>query len=490
MEETSIVDLASASITEFYLERIERLDRAGPTLRSVIELNPDAVPIAVERDRERAAGRIRGPLHGVPILLKDNIATRDRMATSAGSLALEGCRAPWDAFLVRRLRAAGAVILGKANLSEWANFRSTRSVSGWSSRGGLTRNPYALDRTACGSSSGSAAAVAASFCAGAFGTETDGSVICPAQTCGVVGLKPTLGLISRRGIVPIAHSQDAAGPIGRTVRDVAILLGAVAGADPADRAARSARQPRPRDYTRFLSPDGLRGARIGVARNMLGTDKRILEIVESSLRLMRELGAVVIDPADLPNGDRFAKDEILVLCFEFKADLNRYLASLGPRCALHTLEDVIRFNEENRARVMPYFGQERMIESQSKGPLSSGEYRRALARCRRWSRREGIDAVMAANRLDAVVVASGGPAWTVDLVNGDPKSWDMESTSPAAVAGYPHITVPAGTVSGLPVGISFFAKAWQEPQLLRLAYAFEQARRARRPPRFLATAEV
>ena len=499
MEEVSIFELSSrmasgeitsVSITEDYIRRIENIDRSGPCINSIIELNPDAIPVAMERDNERAVGRVRGPLHGIPILLKDNIGTRDRMTTTAGSLALEGSHAPHDAFLVKRLRKAGVVILGKTNLSEWANWRGKHSVSGWSSRGGLTRNPYALDRSACGSSSGSAAAVTASLCAGAFGTETDGSIICPAQTCGVVGIKPTLGLISRSGIIPIAHSQDTAGPIGRTVEDVAVLLSSVAGFDREDRVTRSARMHAQSGYTQFLAVDGLKGMRIGVARNMLGSDKRVIAIVESSLQLMRELGAVIVDPANLPNWDSFGETELEVLYYEFKSDLNRYLGSLSPRSMVHSLEDVIRFNEENKSRVMPYFGQERMTEAQSKGPLSSTAYRKALARNRRLTRKEGINALISKKRLDAIVVASGGPAWTIDLANGDPKSWDMESTSPAAVAGYPHITIPAGSIFGLPVGISFFAKAWHEPALFRMAYAFEQARQSRKPPQFLSAAEM
>jgi len=499
MEETTIRDLSlkmasgeitSLSLTEYYINRIEAIDHSGPQINAVIELNPDAPAIAATRDNERSRGKLRGPLHGIPVLLKDNIDTRDRMQTTAGSLALEGSHARHDAFIVRRLRAAGAVILGKTNLSEWANWRGKHSVSGWSSRGGLTRNPYALDRSACGSSSGSAAAVSASLCAVAVGTETDGSIICPSQTCGVVGFKPTLGLISRTGIIPIAHSQDTAGPIGRTVEDVAILLGCMAGADPEDRATLPGRKRGLRDYTRFLVKDGLKGARIGVARNMLGTNKKVIEIVESCIDVMKQMGAVIVDPANLPNWDRFSKSELEVLNFEFKADLNRYLASLGPDARVHSLEEVIRFNDENKDRVMPFFGQERMVESLEKGSLSSKVYRAALARNRRLTRKEGIDAVIARKRLDAVMVASGGSAWSIDLANGDPSSWDMESTSPAAVAGYPHITVPAGEIFGLPIGISFFSKAWQEPALLSIAYSFEQARRARKPPRFLRTATL
>ena len=497
MEEATLLDLSSKmasgeitslSLTEYYINRIEAIDHSGPQINAIIELNPDALAIAATRDNERAKGKLRGPLHGIPVLLKDNIDTRDRMQTTAGSLALEGSHARHDAFIVRRLRAAGAVILGKTNLSEWANWRGKHSVSGWSSRGGLTRNPYALDRSACGSSSGSAAAVSASLCAVAIGTETDGSIICPSQTCGVVGLKPTLGLMSRTGIIPIAHSQDTPGPIGRTVEDVAILLGCTAGADPEDRATQPGRKKGLRDYTRFLVKDGLKGARIGVARNMLGSNKKVIDIVESCIDVMKQMGAVIVDPANLPNWDRFSKSELEVLYFEFKADLNRYLASLGPDARVHSLEEVIRFNNENKDRVMPFFGQERMVEAQEKGSLSSKAYRAALARNRLLTRKEGIDAIIASKSLDAVMVASGGPAWTNDLANGDPVSWDMESTSPAAVAGYPHITVPAGEIFGLPIGISFFSTAWQEPVLLSIAYSFEQARRARKPPRFLRTA--
>lgn len=497
MEEATVLELSSKmasgeitalSLAEYYIGRIEGIDRSGPQVNAVIELNPDALALAAERDKERKEGMVRGPLHGIPVLLKDNIDTRDRMQTTAGSLALAGSRARRDAFLVRRLRSCGAVILGKTNLSEWANFRGKHSVSGWSSRGGLTRNPYALDRSACGSSSGSAAAVAASLCAVAVGTETDGSIICPSQTCGVVGLKPTLGLISRTGIIPIAHSQDTAGPIGRSVEDVAVLLGCLAGVDPDDRATAFGDHRGRHEYTRFLRKDALNGARIGVARNMLGSDKRISEIVEACIDVMKQKGAVIVDPANLPNWDSFAKSELEVLYFEFKADLNRYLGSLGSTARVHSLDEVIKFNEENKDCVMPFFGQERMLEAQEKGPLTSKAYHAALARGRRLTRKEGIDALMARKRLDAVMVASGGPAWSIDLANGDPHSWDMESTSPAAVAGYPHITVPAGEIHGLPIGISFFSKAWGEPTLLGIAYSFEQARRARKPPQFKKTA--
>ncbi len=483
-------ELTAHRITESYLERIEQLDKQGPAIRAVIELNPDALAIADALDEERKAGQTRGPLHGIPILIKDNIDTHDRMQTTAGSLALEGSIAPRDAFIAQRLRAAGAVIMGKTNLSEWANFRGKRSVSGWSSRGGLTRNPYALDRSACGSSSGSGAAVAANLCAAAIGTETDGSIICPAQTNGIVGIKPTLGLVSRSGIIPIAHSQDTAGPMARTVAEAAILLGVLTGVDERDSATRASRRRALTDYSQFLDRSGLQGARIGVARNMAGSDQRVIKIFEACLDVMKQLGAVIIDPADVPNFNKLGKTELEVLLYEFKADLNRYLASRKPQARVRTMEDVVRFNEENQARMMPFFGQEHMTTALKKGPLTSQKYRAALAKNRRLTRTEGIDATLRKHRLDAIVTASGGPAWMIDLVNGDANNWDMESTSPAAVAGYPHITVPAGFVFGLPVGISFFAKAWQEPTLIKLAYALEQATKVRKPPQFLTSADM
>jgi amidase len=472
-------------LVEQYLERIDAFDTHGPKVNSVIELNPDAAVIAHALDKERQAGKLRGPLHGIPVLLKDNIDTHDRMQTTAGSLALEGHIALRDAFLVERLRAAGAVILGKTNLSEWANFRGKKSVSGWSSRGGLTRNPYALDRSACGSSSGSGAAVAANFCAAAIGTETDGSIICPSQTNGIVGIKPTLGLISRSGIIPISHSQDTAGPMARTVTDAAILLGVMTGVDDRDRATRASARHALADYTRFLDKDGLRGARLGVVRNLAGGHPRIQQVFEANLDVLRQLGAGLIDPANLANLEQAGDHEGEVLHFEFKADLNRYLAAAGPSARVRSLADVIAFNEANAARVMPYFGQERMVEAQARGSLRSPKYRDALSAGRRMMRKDGIDAVMKQHRLDALVAPSGGPAWLIDLVNGDSYNWDVGTTSPAAQAGYPHITVPAGYVSGLPVGLSFFAKAWQEPKLIRLAYAFEQATLVHRPPQFL-----
>jgi len=482
--------LTSLVLTQAYLERIEQIDRRGPKVNSVIETNPDALAIAESLDKERKAGRVRGLLHGIPILLKDNIDTGGQMQTTAGSLALEGSIAAKDAFIVSRLREAGAVILGKANLSEWANFRGARSISGWSSRGGLTRNPHVLDRTASGSSSGSAAAVAANLCSVAVGTETDGSIISPAQTTGIVGIKPTLGLLSRSGIIPIAHSQDTPGPMARTVTDAAILLGAMTGIDPNDPATHRSRRCTQQDYSAFLDPDGLKGARIGVARNLAGTNSNILHIFEACIKVMKSLGTVIIDPADVPNANKFGKTEFEVLLYEFKADLNAYLGSLGKDVPVHSVADVIAFNEKNAERVMPYFGQEHFLAAQRKGALTSAKYRTALRKNHRLTRAEGINAVMKKHRLDAIVAPSGGPAWQVDFANGDQYcTWGVKTTSLSAVAGYPHITVPAGMIFGLPVGLSFFGRAWQEPVLIRLAYAFEQATQMRCPPEFRKTAD-
>lgn len=476
------------SLTRKYLERIETIDRNGPKLNAVIELNPDAGASARELDRERKSGRVRGPLHGVPVLLKDNLDTADRMETTAGSLALEGHHPKRDSFVAQKLREAGAVILGKTNLSEWANFRSSRSTSGWSSRGGQTNNPFALDRNPSGSSAGSGAAVSASLCAVAIGTETDGSIMSPATACGIVGLKPTVGLISRSGIIPIAHSQDTAGPMARTVADAAILLGVLAGVDERDEVTRESAGKVPVDYAAFLDPRGLHGARIGVARRFLGFHPAVDKLMEAAFAALKSEGATLVDPADLPTHGRFGGAEYEVLLYEFKHGLNAYLAALGPDARVRSLADVIAFNEANRERVMPFFGQETLIRAQAKGPLTEPAYREALATCRRLTRTEGIDAVMNEHRLDALIAPTAGPAHLTDHVNGDRGLGG--SSSPAAVAGYPSITVPAGFVGGLPVGISFFGRAWSEPTLIKLAYAFEQATKHRRTPKFLPSVEA
>jgi amidase len=481
-------ELSARGLVEMYLQRIHEIDREGPALNAVIELNPDALTMADALDAERRDKGTRGPLHGIPVLLKDNIDTADRMQTTAGSLALEGSIAPQDATVAYRLREAGAVLLGKANLSEWANFRSTRSSSGWSSRGGQTKNPYALDRNPCGSSSGSAVAVAANLCAVAVGTETDGSLICPAQTNSIVSIKPTLGLVSRFGVIPIAHSQDTAGPMARTVADAAVLLGALAGEDARDPATEGSRDKASPDYTAFLDPDGLRGARIGVARSFFGFDPEVDQIMEACIETMARLGAEIVDPAEIKTAGEFRTTEIEVLLYEFKADLNDYLARLGADAPVHSLLEIIEFNEQHRDRVMPYFGQERMLLAQEKGPLTDEAYLEALATNRRLARDEGIDATLQAFNLEAIVAPSGGPACLTDWVRGDHHAGG--SSSPAAVAGYPSTTVPAGHVFGLPVGISFFAGAYQEPTLIRLAFAFEQATRMRHPPQFLPTADL
>lgn len=478
---------SARSIVAKYLARIDAIDRGGPMLRSFIEVNPDALAIADRLDAERREGTVRGPLHGIPVVVKDNIDTADRMTTTAGSLALEGWIPPSDAFLVARLREAGAIILGKANLSEWANFRSTHSTSGWSARGGLCRNPYALDRNTSGSSSGTAVAVAASLAAAGVGTETDGSIVSPSNHACLVGVKPTLGLVSRSGVIPIAHSQDTSGPMARTVRDAALLLTAMAGTDPSDRATAAARN-RTHDYTRFLDPDGLKGARIGVPRKRLfGYSDASDRIGEEALEVLGRQGAVIVDPADIPTLSKIGDPEFEVLLYEFKADLNAYLARLGPTAPVRSLADAIRFNETHRDREMPYFGQEIFEMAEKKGPLTEAAYRKALAECRRFSRTEGLDAVFAKHRLDALVMPTDSPAWVTDLVNGD--HFLGGSSTIAAVSGYPHITVPGGFTFGLPVGVSFIGPAWSEPTLFRLAYAFEQATKHRRAPGYARSAK-
>ena len=461
--------LTSRTLTEMYLARIEAIDKHGPAINAVIEVNPDALSIADALDRETTR---RGPLHGIPVLIKDNIDTADRMHTTAGSLALAENIAPHDSGVAQRLRAAGAVIIGKTNLSEWANFRSTHSTSGWSGRGGQTRNPYVLDRNPCGSSSGTGAAIAANLAVVGVGTETDGSVVCPSSACGLVGIKPTLGIIPGNGIIPIAHSQDTAGPMCRTVTDAAILLGVLGGTD----------------FTKSLDANGLKGARIGVARKYFGFNDATDRVMKDSLDVIKQLGATLVDPADMATSGKYDDSEMEVLLYEFKTDLNKYLAGLSPAVKSRTLADLIEFNEANRDKEMPYFGQELFERAQKKGPLSDEKYKKALARNHRMSRAEGIAAVIAKHKLDAIVAPTGGPVWTTDLVNGDHFTGGYSTAS--AVAGYPHITVPAGQAFGLPIGLSFFAGASTEAKLIRFAYAFEQATKARRKPAFLPTAPL
>jgi amidase len=480
--------LTARFLAEKYLTRIENIDKHGPAVNSVIEINPDALTIAAELDRERKAKGPRGPLHGIPVLIKDNIATRDRMMTTAGSLALVGARGPCDASVVQKLREAGAVILGKTNLSEWANIRSAHSTSGWSGRGGLTRNPYALDRNPCGSSSGSGAAVSANFCALAVGTETDGSIVCPSSANGIVGIKPTVGLVSRAGIIPIAHSQDTAGPMARSVTDAAILLGVLAGVDAEDPATEASRGKALADYTPFLDPNGLRGSRIGVVRKFFGISDAVDGIMNQAIEEMRRQGAIFVDPADLGTMDQLGDSELQVLLYELKTDLNSYLAALGLGAPVHSLREIIEFNERNHQKEMPYFGQDQFIKAEAKGSLVEKEYQEALEKNHRLTRKEGIDAVMEKFQLDALVAPTGGPAWITDLVDGDHDSGG--SSTPAAVAGYPNINVTAGFIFGLPVGISFFGKAYSEPTLIKLAYSFEQSTRHRRAPQFLPTVNL
>jgi amidase len=476
----------SRAVTEAYLARIDALDRNGPALRSIIEVNPDALDVAASLDAERKSKGARGPLHGVPVLLKDNVDTHDKMTTTAGSLALEGSIPPQDSTVAAKLRAAGAVLLAKANLSEWANIRSAHSSSGWSARGGQCRNPYVLDRNPCGSSSGSGTATSANLGAIAIGTETDGSIVCPSNACGLVGFKPTVGLVSRAGIIPISHTQDTAGPMTRTVTDAAIVLGVIAGRDSRDPATAAGAGKSYPDYTRFLDRDGLRGARLGVARQLFGFSPKADRVLEEALSALSKAGAVLVDPVTLPKKEDLGS-EILVLLYELKTDLNAYLATLGERAPVKSLAEIIRFNETHRDREMPFFGQDLFVQADEKGPLTTPEYLEALAKGHRLTREEGIDAAMSAHNLDAIVAPTGGPAWITDHVNGD--HFVGGSSSFAAIAGYPNVTVPAGYVSGLPVGLSFFGRAWSEPSLFKIAYGFEQATKHRRPPRFLPTIE-
>jgi amidase len=475
----------SRHLVKLYLDRISQVDSAGPRLRSVIEVNPDALAIASALDEERKAKGVRGPLHGIPVLIKDNIDTGDRMLTTAGSLALEGAPAPRDAFVVERLRMAGVVILGKTNLSEWANFRSMKSTSGWSARGGLVKNPYVLDRNPCGSSSGTGAAIAASLAAVGVGTETDGSIVCPSAVSALVGIKPTVGLVSRSGIIPISHSQDTAGPMARTVADAAALLTAMAGADSRDPATAAAPAAHV-DYAAGLNANALQGARIGVARaQYFGYSPPTDRLIDAAINEMKAKGATIVDPADIATAARFDTCEIEVLLYEFKANLNTYLASRGSGVAVHSLKELIAFNERERVREMPYFGQDLFLKAEEKGALTERAYLEARSTCRDLARDRGIDAVMTMHRLDAIIAPTLGPAWPTDLLNGD--HFLGASSTPAAVAGYPHVTVPAGYVGELPVGISFIGRAWSEARLISLAYAYEQATKHRQPPRFLQT---
>ncbi len=480
--------LTARSLTQAYLRRIDAIDRQAPTLNSVIELNPDALDIAERLDIERKAGKVRGPLHGIPVLIKDNIDTADRMKTTAGSLALVDARPLRDAGLVTRLREAGVVILGKTNLSEWANFRSNDSTSGWSGRGGLTRNPYALDRNACGSSSGSGVAAAASLCAIAVGTETDGSIICPSSRNGLVGIKPTVGLVSRSGVIPISETQDTAGPMARTVSDAAHLLTALAGSDARDAATKEADAKRAPDYAAFLDAAGLQGRRIGVMRNFFGFDKRVDALMEDAIKAIEAAGATIVDPANLPTRGQFGQAEFELMLYEFKAGINAYLAGLGPSAPMKSLADLIAFNEAHAAEEMPYFGQDLFVRAQAKGPLTDKAYLTARAKARRLTRTEGLDRVFTTKKVDALIAPSGGPAWLTDLVNGD--SGTGGSSGPAAVSGYPSVTVPAGLVRGLPIGLSFIGPAWSEGPLIAMAFAYEQRTTMRRPPQYLASALV
>ena len=497
LEETTFVELSEAlatgerssvEITQLYLDRIAALDRAGPRLRSIIETNPEALDVARRLDEERAEGSVRGPLHGVPIVVKDNIDTADRMTTTAGSYALEGHIAAQDSGVATKLRAAGAIILAKANLSEWANIRSTRSSSGWSGRGGQCANAYAVDRNPCGSSSGSGASVSANFCAGAIGTETNGSVVCPASLNGVVGLKPTVGLVSRAGIIPISHTQDTAGPMTRSVADAAALLSALAGPDPRDPMSAPSARFAGVDYTSFLDRDGLRGARIGIERSHFGNHPRVDDLMEDAIRAMSAAGATIVDNTIIETRRSFGGPSYQVLLYELKADLAAYLEMSGQPNGMATLADIIAFNEANADREMPYFGQEIFYEADAKGDLTSRDYLQALEAAGILSREEGIDMVMEAHDLDAIVAPTTTPAWKIDLATDDGSSHG--SSSSAAVAGYPSITVPNGYVHGLPVGILFFGRQWSEGLLLRVAYGYEQTTQHRRAARMVPSLDL
>ena len=475
--------LTSRELTQRFLTRIAQMDKTGVAINAVIELNPDALAMAEQRDAARKTGATVGPMHGIPVLIKDNIGTADKMRTSAGSLALAASTPAKDAFIVERLRAAGAVLLGKTNLSEWANFRSTHCSSGWSGRGGLTRNPYVLNRNTSGSSSGTGAAMAATFATVGIGSETDGSIISPSSICGLVGIKPTVGLWGRSGIIPISASQDTAGPMARSVADAAALLGVLTGVDPRDTATNASRGKSATSYASYLDAAGLKGARIGAARHLAGFNDAVDARFDEAIAALRSAGATVVDPVKLTTAGKFDDAEETVLDYEFKAGINAYFASLGADAPVKSLADLIAWNERERAREMPWFGQEIFVRAQKRGPLTDKKYLDARAKCIRLSRTEGIDAVMAKHRLDAIILPSNAPAWTTDLLNGD--HFTGGNSSFAAVAGYPSITVPMGLVGELPVGLSFMARAWEEGKLIKLAYAFEQATRLRRGPKYL-----
>ena len=475
---------SALALTRAYGERIAAIDRMGPTLRSVIELNPDAEAIAQRLDDEARAGHWRGPLHGIPILVKDNLASADRMHTSAGSPALMGAQAPRDAFVVQRLREAGAVLLGKTNLSEWANIRGAHSISGWSARGGQTLNPYALDRSPSGSSSGTGAAVAANLCAAGVGTETDGSITSPSSVQALVGIKPTVGLLSRDGIVPISFTQDTPGPMCRSVRDVALLLQAMAGSDANDPATRAAGKRLQAMSLQQLDAQSLRGVRLGIASNLAGTQRDTVQLFERAQAALKDLGAVLVD-APIPHTDKYQQAELDLLLIELKHAMPLYLREFAANLPHRTLADLIAYNREHAAEELALFGQELFEQAQAKGPISAAAYRKAFNDCQRYARTLGIDAVLKSKRVSALVAPTGDPAWLIDPINGD--AVGASATSPPAVAGYPHVTVPMGQVSGgLPVGLSFIGPAWSDARLLHFAYAYEQATHHRKPPSYAA----
>jgi amidase len=476
---------SSEDITRLYLERIENLDRQGPELHAIIETNPDALQIARDLDEEMRKKGPRSPLHGIPVVVKDNIDTHDGMTTTAGSLALEGSIPPRDSEVAKRLKEAGAIILAKANLSEWANFRSFSSSSGWSGRGGQCRNPYILDRSPCGSSSGSAVAVSANLCPVAIGTETNGSILCPSNANGIVGIKPTVGLVSRRGIVPISHNQDTAGPMARTVADAAALLNVISGPDPRDPATVEADKKSKPDYTAFLNPDGLAGKRLGVAREFFDFHPKVEALMETALADLEKMGAVLVDPVEFPDNDELGSASFNVLLYDFRVDLEEYLRGLPGENTPRTLAELIEFNESNKDREMPWFEQEIFLKAEETKTVSEVDYLKDLKKIQDFYRAKGIDKLMDEHKLDAIIAPSGGPAWTIELLYGDHGGGG--SSSPAARSGYPNITVPAGYIHKLPVGISFFGRAWSEPVLIEAAYAYEQGTGHRKPPVFLPT---